>query len=265
MSNLKTSGLNISGSSNALIPSGAILTKAISPSVIGTDYDTDSKCLSLGVIPCDGRSLNTYTFRFLHSVISNIYGGTAYSAGTTDQPGAVTTFQIPNLRDVEKVLSGASSSNVNPSISNVSQFIHNHSTTIPTITMNNTLASGNFTHTHLYTATFQGNSSANQQNHNGSANYNGLANNNSTYRIAKVDGNSSGSWYQHRHNTDVNIGYSSNNNNIISETAHSHGQGTTTSTAAGEAHTHTTSTSISNISTSGSYLPVLTVVYFIKI
>lgn len=46
---------------------------------------------------CDGTSLNTYTFRALHQIISNTYGGTAYQAGVTDQPGATTTFQIPNL------------------------------------------------------------------------------------------------------------------------------------------------------------------------
>lgn len=47
---------------------------------------------------CQGQALNTYTFATLHAVISNKYGGTAYLAGTTDQPGAVTTFNLPNLQ-----------------------------------------------------------------------------------------------------------------------------------------------------------------------
>lgn len=50
-----------------------------------------------GWLVCDStnNSLNTYTYRRLHSVISNTYGGTAYSAGITDQTGAVTTFSVP--------------------------------------------------------------------------------------------------------------------------------------------------------------------------
>ena len=46
---------------------------------------------------CNGQTFNTYTYRTLHSIISNTYGGTAYQAGVTDQPGATTTFTIPNM------------------------------------------------------------------------------------------------------------------------------------------------------------------------
>jgi microcystin-dependent protein len=46
---------------------------------------------------CNGQSLNTYTYRTLHAIISDTYGGTAYTAGVTDQPGATTTFNVPNL------------------------------------------------------------------------------------------------------------------------------------------------------------------------
>ncbi len=46
---------------------------------------------------CNGQDLNTYTYRTLHAIISNTYGGTAYQAGITDQIGATTTFRIPNL------------------------------------------------------------------------------------------------------------------------------------------------------------------------
>jgi microcystin-dependent protein len=51
-----------------------------------------------GHLLCDGTSYNTYTYRELHKIISNLYGGTAYSAGVTDQPSAVTTFNVPNLK-----------------------------------------------------------------------------------------------------------------------------------------------------------------------
>jgi microcystin-dependent protein len=46
---------------------------------------------------CNGQTLNTYTYRTLHAVVSNTYGGTEYQAGVTDQPGATSTFSIPNL------------------------------------------------------------------------------------------------------------------------------------------------------------------------
>ena len=47
---------------------------------------------------CNGQDLNTFTFKDLHAAISNTYGGTAYSAGVTDQSGVSTTFKVPDLR-----------------------------------------------------------------------------------------------------------------------------------------------------------------------
>lgn len=52
-----------------------------------------------GFIECDGRSLNTFQYRFLHAIISNTYGGTAYNAGVTDQQGVTTTFNVPDYRN----------------------------------------------------------------------------------------------------------------------------------------------------------------------
>lgn len=51
-----------------------------------------------GWLLCNGALVNTYTYRQLHAVISNIYGGSAYQAGTTDQVGAASTFGLPDLR-----------------------------------------------------------------------------------------------------------------------------------------------------------------------
>ena len=50
-----------------------------------------------GWLLCDATAYNTYTYRALHAVISNTYGGTAYNPGVTDQPAAVTTFNVPDL------------------------------------------------------------------------------------------------------------------------------------------------------------------------
>jgi microcystin-dependent protein len=51
-----------------------------------------------GYFVCNGQSVNTYTYRDLHAVISDTYGGTAYNAGVTDDPSATTTFNVPDLR-----------------------------------------------------------------------------------------------------------------------------------------------------------------------
>ena len=51
-----------------------------------------------GWLVCDGSAINTYTYRVLHAVVSNTYGGTAYNAGVTDKPGATTTFTLPDFR-----------------------------------------------------------------------------------------------------------------------------------------------------------------------
>ena len=50
-----------------------------------------------GWLLCDGRPVNTFTYQELHKAITNTYGGTAYSLGTTDQSGVATTFNLPPL------------------------------------------------------------------------------------------------------------------------------------------------------------------------
>lgn len=50
-----------------------------------------------GFLICNGASLNTYSYKELHAAISNNFGGTAYQLGVTDQPSAVTTFNVPNF------------------------------------------------------------------------------------------------------------------------------------------------------------------------
>lgn len=95
MSNLTVnSGIDIDTSINSFIPTAAIISVAGDMTQLSSQY---SNIDQTGLCPCDGRALNTYTYRELHKVISNIYGGTAYSAGTTDQSGATTTFNVPLL------------------------------------------------------------------------------------------------------------------------------------------------------------------------
>ena len=69
--------------------------------------------VSRGWLRCDGAALNTYTYKELHAVISNTFGGAAYVAGTTDQATATTTFNLPDLRTRVPVGSNAAGSNLN--------------------------------------------------------------------------------------------------------------------------------------------------------
>jgi hypothetical protein len=82
-------GFDASSSKGSSIPTGAIIMSAKTYSLDETIQN--DRC------PCDGRSLNTYDYANLHKVISNSFGGAAYSQGVTDQVGAVTTFNVPAL------------------------------------------------------------------------------------------------------------------------------------------------------------------------
>ena len=75
---------------------------------VGAIYTYAGTAAPTGYLLCDGTSYNTYTYRVLHAIVSNTYGGTAYAAGVTDQPAAVTTFQMPDLRRRMPIGKGAS-------------------------------------------------------------------------------------------------------------------------------------------------------------
>jgi microcystin-dependent protein len=68
---------------------------ALSP--IGSIMAWSSSVVPTGWLRCNGSAINTHTYRDLHAIISNIFGGSAYVAGVTDQPGATTTFNLPDL------------------------------------------------------------------------------------------------------------------------------------------------------------------------
>lgn len=99
---------------------------------------------------CDGTAYNTYTYRFLHAAISNTHGGTAYLAGTTDQSGATTTFNIPDMRRRVPVGKGTNTAVGNTdTLSETSRALtHTHSVPAHTHGMSN--------HTHSVPAHFHG-------------------------------------------------------------------------------------------------------------
>lgn len=86
-----------------------------------------SSSMPSGWLLCNGQALNTFTYRVLHSFISNRYGGTAYSAGVTDQSGAVTTFNVPDMTAYIPlgITSGGAAGATTSSFGNTS-LTHNH-------------------------------------------------------------------------------------------------------------------------------------------
>ena len=85
-----------SGNNGKLAPVGMIgyFASATAPNATDNNGTTPNDAW----LPCHGQSLNTFTYRRLHAVISDTFGGDAYVAGTTDQSGATTTFDLPDLR-----------------------------------------------------------------------------------------------------------------------------------------------------------------------
>lgn len=65
--------------------------------VVGLGGDNSTGSIKYNWLYCDGGAVNTYLYRELHKVISNRFGGTAYSSGTTDKSSATTTFNLPNF------------------------------------------------------------------------------------------------------------------------------------------------------------------------
>lgn len=175
-------------------------------------------------IICNGQSINTYTYRTLHAVISNKYGGTAYSAGVTDLPAASTTFTLPNL--INYAFPYGSSANTSlPTTINVGgttfDSSHTHNTTIT-----KTVDAGTINHSHTaggnqsvdHTHNF-GNTSANSGGH------------------SHVLGSNSAS-HSHQYQISNNSG---SGNTEANATGHTHGIG-----AASASHNHSVGTSTYN-------------------
>jgi microcystin-dependent protein len=122
-------------STYAFIPTGGIVTLAGS----FLKY-SDTSYVTLGLIPCDGRSLNASAspqYASLFSVIGTLYGGSG-----------ITAFNVPNLTTNKVSIVGTSNTfhNVNTVGTVVSSVAHSHSAsaTNNSFSMN----SGNTSHDH---------------------------------------------------------------------------------------------------------------------
>lgn len=244
---------------NSFIPVGGIVTK-VGPF---SEY-SNSEFTQVGLIPCDGRSLNTYEYKNLHQVIGNIYGGVAFQEGVTNIPSSVATFNLPNLSADKLFICNPDTELVG---STVISSAHTHlsfsSSSTPYVNIENNADD----YTHYHSATFNtGNQSTNHDTHN--AGGFGRASGAPTSGLrAKVDGNASAASVGHTHNTfNVSPGGASSAT-LNANHAHSNPTiNTNSSTVAEGSHSHVAS--FSSTSTSGNSSsfapPHYNVLYFIK-
>ena len=215
------SGYDIDTNINSFIPVGSIVSYGHNSFLTNID--------EIGMVPCDGRSLNTYTYSNLHKIIGNIYGGTAYSAGTTDQPSAVTTFNVPTLNNSVKFLAMKNAQALNATGGSAS---HTHTNSINATT---TAGTSTFDHGHYWSAYAQ--AQGEYHAHYMGGFYFGNSNAPTTQTLGKVDGNQVAAGRNHVHSGYVPaIGYGA-------YTVHDHYADGNMYTATGTNHNHTVSVS----------------------
>lgn len=136
MANFKSDSVD-AVSTNSYIPTGAIVTIAGPYS----EY-SDTSYTALGLIPCDGRTLNgsaSPQYSTLFSVIGTLYGGTG-----------IASFKVPDLTTNKLTIVGTSSSfyNTNTVGTKLTSGSHSHSTSMTnnSFSMND----ANVTHSHNY-------------------------------------------------------------------------------------------------------------------
>lgn len=178
---------------------------------------------------CNGQAVNTYTYRLLHAVISNKYGGTAYSAGVTDQSNAVTTFNLPNLIDYAFPYGSTANTSLPTTLGigaiNIDAS-HTHNTTISLTVDAGAAKAHNHSHTTSgnqsvdHTHNF-GNTSANSGGHShlGQSTSTSHAHNISLTNTSG-SGNTGGISANHTHN--INNASASHNHNVNSASGHTH-------------------------------------------
>lgn len=129
----------------AYLPTGAVI-------MLGgpfSDY-SDSYYTNLGLVPCDGRSLNGVS-----SIYSNLWAIIGVTFGGTGQ----SSFQVPNLTSVKKSVIGTSATYTRGSTTNTNS--HGHSATL-----NYNSNNSSETHSHTGNANIGNVSTSNTHRHN---------------------------------------------------------------------------------------------------
>jgi microcystin-dependent protein len=242
-------------SSYSYIPTGGIVTIA-GPYA---EY-SDSSYVTLGLIPCDGRSLNASTspqYASLFSVIGVLYGGSGSAA-----------FNVPDLTTNKMTIVGTSSTFYNTNTVGTKLTSYNHSHPVSMSNNNFNMNAANVTHSHNFNFNDAGSIVDDNHSHNPSANVGSMGGSQKNGPAGTAGGGLIGN---HTHNFGVNA----NIFNAVGGGAHSHGGSVNSNSGnAGDAsHTHTSSaTSAANSGNStvdgtASFpisVPYANVLYFIK-
>ena len=259
-------GVDTASSTNSYIPTGSLIIKATPPSAL-LNYDTDAECIAVGIIPCDGRTLNAATYasyQNLFNIIGNIYGGTNN-----------TNFKVPDLRTSRRYIYGqsvVSGGIYTPSLSanTTNSVTHSHSVN----GMSGESLSTNATAGSHYHSCSPGggdvrpNAGELGYTHSHSVNYNIAAFATGQAlgtTLTKADGTGTAAGAAHTH-TSNSSNYASNSSD--SGLGHGHDTGTAgnSSTYTEATHTHSIPSSNASIPTSSAIdIPYINMLYFIKI
>lgn len=245
MANFKSDKVD-SSTQYSYLPTGALVPVA---GAIGK-Y-SDSMYTDMGLVPCDGRTLDTTTYATLFAVIGYTYGGSG------------SNFLVPDLKSNKLAIRGlGTGETLGYKLTSAS---HNHTT----VNMSWTSNSGNDTHTHSVTH-FVGNQDYNpgHGHWNGGAAANSPGANNSSAaatgtQTALVLGNHYHTAYFNASNFDGGEASTHSHNTVAS--------GNLGSTNATGAHTHNSTASaawgakvVDGTSTNPLTIPYANVLYFIK-
>jgi microcystin-dependent protein len=225
---------------------------------IGSIVIITSSTIPDGWLLCDGSPINTYTYQELHKNVTNTYGGTAYSAGITDQSGVVTTFNLPPLvvnatynPSGRYVVSRQSSEPTYPS-----SFTHVHSNTISYGTWNSTK-----THNHdgPYIVSTTNNMTHNHANVSGGNVLNNVTSNSASSRYSSANNTTQYSNdYVHDHGATSTASLTANTSASIS-----HAHNVTVHSTDTVSHSHSTADYVGALTDSGTISPLSKGVYFI--
>lgn len=232
---------------NSEIPIGSIILFGGSAYSVSQLANVDSN----GFSPCDGRALNTYKYRELHKVVSNYFGGTAYSAGVTDSSTAITTFNVPTLNAELSYIAGSSDA-ILPK-TDAGSNTHTHATN--TNASGNT-TSGSFPHSHSVALTYNGGGDHGVGHGAAWVGVNATSAHNAA--VTKNDGSCAGAAINHSHTSIYRENIAGNSGN------HAHSVNATVGDNLDTLHSHsfTTSSSLANSTVTPLYTGAL---FFIKV
>jgi microcystin-dependent protein len=254
MANFKSDTID-AVSTYSYIPTGGIITIAGPYS----EY-SDASYITLGLIPCDGRSLNASAspqYASLFSIIGVLYGGSGSAA-----------FNVPDLVTNKMTIVGTSNTFYNTNTVGTTLTSYNHSHAVSMTNNSFSMNAANVTHSHNYNFNDIGAISDDNHSHNPSANVGSMGGSQKNGPAGTAGGGLIGN---HTHNFGVNA----NTFAGVGGGAHSHGAAVNGNSGnAGDAsHTHASSTTsaansgshtISGTSPNPILIPYANVLYFIK-